>query len=109
MLEFKKGVLSLQDLSVLRTELLSELEGLELYLKQIFDDVQLLDDAEYEIAYRCYDTYTLGEDGLSEAYEKLGRAIYRCLKEAEVYESNLLQFSFHRLLGNDIVLIRTDL
>lgn len=93
----------------MRAEELSESVGLELYLKQIFDDVQLLDDAEYEMSYRCYESFGLGEELLAQAYEKLGRDIYRRLREAEVYEGNLLQFTFHRLLGNDIVVIRTDI
>lgn len=114
--EFIKNVLSQEHIKqdmisdVLTNERITEaFTGLHLYLKQIFDDVQCSHDALYEIAYRCYETYDLGDADLSDAYEQLGQAIYRQLKEAEAYEGGLLQFSFHRLLSHDIVVIRTDI
>ncbi len=108
MLEFRKRAL-ISQFSTLQSEQLVELDGVDTYLKQILDDVQSLNDAEYELSYRCYDTYSMISDELSDAYEALGRVVYQRLKEAEVYEGNLLRFSFHRLLGNDVVLIRIDL
>lgn len=102
LLEFVNKVFS-------RENVAEEMDSLERYLQHVFDDVQLMGDAEYELTYRCYEISEVGEGTLSEAYENLGRAIYRALKEAQVYEGDLLVFSFQRLLTHDIVLVRTDM
>jgi SAM-dependent methyltransferase len=88
----------------------------EYVLQTVIQELMFEKNAQIDLAYCCLETvqHCLGEvyeaeaQIVASAINKFGEEIFRQLRDIRAYHNGYLFYQYMRILGNDIMLIRTE-